>query len=156
MIRLGIGEKLGQLVFTVSMFLGGLGIALWTGPLFTAICLCYVLLWIGVIAFLNYLVKVRFSEECVFTEQLGVHAREVMRAFRIVVSNSKEDLMAQKFEEIASNTFDRAIKASSLKSVTQGFFVTFWVSFFVLCYAVGGWLIQAQAVNPATGEPYKT
>ena len=45
------------------MFLGGLVIALWTGPVFTIICLCYMLLWIGVIAFLNYLVKQRFMEE---------------------------------------------------------------------------------------------
>ena len=50
-ISVGLGEKLAQLIFSISIFFGGVIIALCKGPVFTAICLAYCPLFIIVISF---------------------------------------------------------------------------------------------------------
>lgn len=57
MISEGVGEKVGQLVYAVSMFIGGLAIAFWYGPVFTLICLCYIPLMISIIAIFGGIVR---------------------------------------------------------------------------------------------------
>ena len=56
-ISLGLGEKLGQLIFAMSAFFGGLAIGLWKGPIYTCMCLAYLPFFIIIIGIFSSRVK---------------------------------------------------------------------------------------------------
>ena len=56
-ISLGTGEKVGQLIYSIAMFFGGLGIAFWKGPIFTLICMTYIPIMMSVIVIFGRGVK---------------------------------------------------------------------------------------------------
>ena len=60
----------------------------------------------------------------------------------------------EKYDKIALETKNLSRKASIFQSVTHGLFLTFMFGQFLYTYAVGGWLIQNQNINPSTGEVY--
>ena len=53
----GVGEKTAQFVYAVSMFIGGLTIAFWYGPVFTFIMLAYLPIMVLLFAFFGRAVK---------------------------------------------------------------------------------------------------
>jgi len=108
----GVGEKVGQLVYAIAMFIGGLSIAFYQGPIFTLICLCYMPLMIAVIAFFGGLVGKKMKDKLAQTKKLGAHTEETLSALKLVVSFAQEDHAVKKYDEIASESKDLASKAS--------------------------------------------
>ena len=61
----GVGEKIGQVVYTISMFCGGIAIAFWYGPIFTLICLSYLPIVVCVIGVFGLLVSKKMKAKLV-------------------------------------------------------------------------------------------
>jgi len=150
----GVGEKVGQLIYAVSMIVGGLAISFWYGPVFTLICLCYMPIMMGVIAVFGSLVTKKMKAKLVQTRKLGAHTEETLSALKLVVSFAQEDQALRHYDEIAEETRNLAKNAGVLQSVVHGTFLGFMFGFFLYSYAVGGQLIANGSINPATGEVY--
>jgi ABC-type multidrug transport system fused ATPase/permease subunit len=56
-ISVGLGEKLAQLIFSLSILFGGVVIALVRGPVFTCICLAYTPFFVIIIAVFGMVTK---------------------------------------------------------------------------------------------------
>ena len=85
-ISLGLGEKLGQLIFSLSAFFGGLAIGLWKGPIYTCICLAYLPFFIIIIGIFSSKVKKVQAEKLSSLEKLGGHTEETLSALKLVIS----------------------------------------------------------------------
>ena len=59
----GVGEKVGQLVYAVSMFVSGLTIAFYYGPIFTLVTLCYMPLVFATIAVFGRVVMKKMASK---------------------------------------------------------------------------------------------
>lgn len=149
-----MGEKIGQLVYAISMFISGLCIAFYQGPIFTLVSICYMPLMVGVISIFGGLVGKKMREKLIQTKKLGAHTEETLSALKLVVSFAQEDLAVSKYDEIASQSKELATKASVTSSIVHGLFLFFMFGFFLYSYAVGGWMIEDQRINPATGQVY--
>ena len=85
-ISLGLGEKLGQLIFSLSAFFGGLAIGLWKGPIYTCMCLAYLPFFIIIIGIFGSRVKKVQAEKLSSLEKLGGHTEETLSALKLVIS----------------------------------------------------------------------
>lgn len=94
------------------MFVGGLAIAFWYGPVFTLICLCYIPLMVAIIAIFGGVVRKKMNEKMEQTKKLGAHTEEILSAFKLVVSFAQEDLAVEQYEKIALETKNLAKSAS--------------------------------------------
>ena len=151
----GVGEKTAQFVYAVSMFLGGLTIAFYYGPIFTFIMLAYLPIMVLLFAVFGRAVKSQMALKLTQTEILGAHTEETLSALKLVVSFAQEDFVIEKYDKIAEQTKNQAKKASIIQSSVNGLFLAFMFGFFLYSYAAGSWLIQNERTNPATGEVYK-
>lgn len=82
----GVGEKVGQLVYSLAMFVSGLCIAFYFGPIFTLISLCYMPTMMVVIVCFGKAVGKKMREKLMATTKLGAHTEETLSALKLVVS----------------------------------------------------------------------
>ena len=150
----GVGEKVGQLVYAVSMFVSGLTIAFYYGPIFTLVTLCYMPLVFATIAVFGRVVMKKMASKLAQTKELGAHTEETLSALKLVVSFAQEDLAISKYDKIAEETRNQAKSASIFQSIVHGWFMFFMFGQFLYTYAVGGYMIEEKRINPATGEVY--
>jgi len=97
----GVGEKTAQFVYAISMFIGGLCIAFWTGPIFTFIMLAYLPIIVILFGCFGKVVKKQMQLKLDMTEKLGAHTEETLSALKLVVSFAQEDFVVDKYDQIA-------------------------------------------------------
>ena len=68
------------------MFVSGLSIAIYYGPIFTAITVCYMPLMMIVIVCFGAIVNRKMREKLIATTKLGAHTEETLSALKLVVS----------------------------------------------------------------------
>jgi len=68
------------------MFVGGLGIAFWKGPIFTLICLAFLPIMMIVIAVFGKGVKNAQITKLAQIEALGSHTEETLSAMKLIIS----------------------------------------------------------------------
>ena len=151
----GVGEKIGQFIYGVTMFISGMTIAFYSGPVFLLIALAYLpMIIIAISIFGVYMLK-QVNLKLEQQKKLGAHTEEMLSALKLVVSFAQEDLTIEKYDEIAKKTLELSKKASVIYSIMHGFSFALVFGFFCYCYAVGGYLIYNEKTNPSTGEIYK-
>jgi len=145
---------MGQLVYTLAMFVGGLVIAFWKGPIFTLIVIAYMPIMVVFGALFGRRVKANMFRKLGQSKKMGALTEETLSAMKLVVSFAQEDHAVGKFDAVAEETNSAAKSASLAQAGMTGVFLTTMFGFFVYSYAVGSWLIESQTINPTTGEVY--
>ena len=136
------------------MFVGGMGIAFYWGPILALICLAYIPLFIILIVAMGKNVKMAQLAKLNQLEKLGSHTEETLSAIKLVISFAQEDLSNKKYEEICAVTRDIAVKASKLQGTMSGCFLFLMFGFFLYAYSAASYLLQYEYKNPRTGNFY--
>ena len=74
------------MIYSISIFLGGIAIAFWKGPVLAAICVAYIPFFIIAIAILGKKVKSAQVTKLKNLEDLGAHTEETLSALKLIVS----------------------------------------------------------------------
>ena len=88
----GVGEKVGQLIYAVSMFFGGLGISFYYGPIFTLVALSYLPVMMIIIIIFGKIVGKKMVQKLIQNKKLGGLTEETLSALKLVISFAQEDL----------------------------------------------------------------
>lgn len=74
------------MIYSISIFFGGIAIAFWKGPVLAAICVAYIPFFILAIAIFGKKVKYAQVTKLQNLEELGAHTEETLSALKLIVS----------------------------------------------------------------------
>ena len=148
----GIGEKVGQVIYTGAMALGGIIIAFYVSWMYTLICFAYMPIIFFGFAIFGKSMKTNQSLKLAAVKELGGRTEETLSALKLMVSFNREELACKEFDEIAQNTKNKAILSAKSMAGMMGFFMCAMFGFFCYAYYIGSVLIQKNMVEPGTGK----
>ena len=85
-ISLGIGEAFSMLLNSLGVFLGGLGIALYKGPVFTMVCMAYMPLVMFAVTIFGGISKRAQFMKLGANQALGGFTEETLSSLKLIVS----------------------------------------------------------------------
>jgi len=82
----GVGEKVAQLVYAGSMFVGGIAVAFYSGPYYALMCMAY--LPIMVVGFMLVGGRAKYAQNTKLNQvqKLGAMTEETLSALKLVIS----------------------------------------------------------------------
>ncbi len=104
MVQRSIGFQMGNLVFSISACVGGLGFAFYRGPIFALACLGYVPVFALILSTLGLIVKKTMVDRLNAVKGLGGVVAETFSAIKVVVAFGGEELEMKKMDGWISKT----------------------------------------------------
>jgi ABC-type multidrug transport system fused ATPase/permease subunit len=89
---------MGNLVFSISACIGGIGFAFYKGPIFALCCLGYVPVFVLVLSTLGLIVKKSMIDRLNAVKGLGGVVAETFSAIKVVVAFGGEELERKKMQ----------------------------------------------------------
>lgn len=137
----GIGEKIGQAIYTGAMGVGGVILAFIYSWYFTLICLAYMPIIFFIFGVFGKKLKESQILKMKATKDLGGHTEETLGALKLVVSFNREELAIKEFDNMADETRELSKKSSLWMASMMGLFFTFMFGFFCYGYFIGSILV---------------
>lgn len=136
------------------MFFGGLIIAFARGPVFAAICLAYIPIFIIGVAIFGSFVKKNTIAKLGKLYGLGAHTEETLSAMKLVLAFAQEDITLKKYDEFAEETRDVSKIAAITMGGMSGVFFVLMFGFYIYTYGIASVMLQHKTENPLTSEVY--
>lgn len=136
-ISRGIGECFAQLLQSFGVFVGGITIAFYKGPIFTLASLAYFPIMLTCLLMIGIQNKKAASAKLEANKILGGFTEECLSALKLIVSFANEDVAMIKYKEKAEVTKVAAYHANKLLSIFFGLFRGFIFGLFAYNYYIG-------------------
>ncbi len=154
-IQRGIGEKFGQIVFSLSMCVSGLALGFIKGwSLALAICAIAPMFMIGMAVFAGS-IKARITKTMKAYGQSAGFAEQSLQAIRVVVAFGMEKTEIESYNRFLTRVQEQGGKADVTTGCSLGFFLFAIYCAYSYAFLMGGVWVNEGFYNDANDRPYQ-